>query len=65
MKKYWYILTMLLCAVSYNAISQISFTYDADGNMSSRTVVMLKSADFYTLEENVEGEEIVPEIVSA
>jgi hypothetical protein len=33
--------------------------------MSSRTVVMLKSADFYTLEENVEGEEIVPEIVSA
>jgi len=53
------------CAISYNAVSQISFTYDADGNMESRTVVTLKSASFVNEEGNVEEEETIPEIVSA
>jgi len=53
------------CAISYNAVSQISFTYDADGNMESRTVVTLKSASFVNEEGNVEEQETVPEIVSA
>ena len=68
MKKLITFLTIALCAVSYNAVSQssVTFSYDADGNMSSRTVVTLKSADFYANEDEAEAEEeLLPEIVSA
>jgi len=66
MKKYIYTLITALCAISYNAVSQsVSFSYDADGNMSSRTVVTLKSTDFYANDDEAEAEEeFLPEIVS-
>jgi len=67
MKKLITFLTIALCAVSYNAVSQISFTYDADGNMETRRVVTLKSATVDANEEeaaNVE-EESPLDIVSA
>ena len=65
MKKLITFLTIALCTISYNAVSQnsVSFGYDADGNMSSRTVVMLKSASFVSEEEA--EEEFLTEIVTA
>ena len=67
MKKLITFLTIALCAISYNAVSQsVNFSYDADGNMSSRTVVTLKSADFYSDDIEAEAEaEFLPEIVTA
>ncbi len=64
MKKTIIFFTIVLCSVSYNAVSQtVSFSYDADGNMSSRTVVTLRSAEFVSEEES-EEQESIPEIVS-
>ena len=61
MKKYIYMLIMLLFAVSYDVAAQnIAFGYDADGNMESRYVVPLKTAPRYVKE----GEEAEKEIVS-
>ena len=60
MNKLITLLTIALCTISYNAISQVTFEYDLDGNMSSRKVVMLKSASFVNDEE-----EFLTEIVTA
>ena len=67
MKKLITFLTIALCAISYTAVSQsVNFSYDADGNMSIRTVVTLKSADFYADEDEYKAEEeFLPEIVTA
>jgi hypothetical protein len=52
----------ILCLITHGAFSQtLSFGYDADGNMSSRRVVVLKSADIAEVLER----ENLPEIVSA
>ena len=65
MKKYIYTLITALCAVSYNAVSQsISFSYDADGNMSSLTVVTLKSAEFDANDDEAEEDDLLTEIVT-
>lgn len=65
MKKLITFLTIVLCAISYNAVSQsVSFSYDADGNMETRRVVTLKSATIGGNENEVE-EEFLPEIISA
>ena len=68
MKKYIYLLIMVLFVVSYNTDAQnIAFNYDADGNMESRYVVMLQSAPQYMKEGEYakeEEKEDFPDVVS-